>query len=109
MFSCNFRQYFYIFPLNCVVVVYIIATITSIAVGANDEFEPSNIVFQPPLLKRQRSFEVLTSSAVTNDSVIELSRAAEAFSLEYFQVKIEVFFVNMLNLFEILIFSLVFK
>lgn len=80
MFLCNF-------PLNCIIVAYIIVAMTITAVAAeNGEFEPSNIVFTAASLKRQRSFEFLTSSAVTNHSVIELSRAAEAFSLEYFQV-----------------------
>lgn len=87
MCSCNF----YIFPLNCIgIVVYVVIVATTsvtLADDSNGDFEPSNIVFQPSSIKQQRSFEVLTSSAVTNDSVIELSRAAEAFSLEYFQVK----------------------
>lgn len=37
-------------------------------------------------IQRQRSFDLLTSNAVTTESVVELSRAAESFSLEYFQV-----------------------
>lgn len=80
MSSRNFLQKFYIFPLNCIIAVCIVAS-------ANGQFEQSDIVFPVSSLKRQRSFEILNSSAVTTNSVIELSRAAEAFSLEYFQVK----------------------
>lgn len=88
MFSCNFHQYFNSFSLNCFVIVSItITAIGAAAVAENGEFEPSNIVFTATTsFQRQRSFAILTSSAVSNDSVIELSRAAEAFSLEYFQV-----------------------
>lgn len=88
MFSRNFIQYFYIFPFNCIVSVSIVVAIaTAAAAAANGRFEQSNIVFPASFLQRQKSFEILTSSAVTTDSVIELSRAAAAFSLEYFQVK----------------------
>lgn len=90
MFSCNFN----IFSLSCVIVVYFIAAVdaAAVAAGENGDFEPSNIVFTAASLKRQRSFEILTSSAVTNDSVFELSRSAEAFSLEYFQVNSRILF-----------------
>lgn len=64
----------------------IVACIIAAPAAENVEFEPSNIVFTAASLKRQRSFEILASNAVTNHSVVELSRAAEAFSLEYFQV-----------------------
>lgn len=64
-----------------------VSTVAAAAAAANGQFEESNIVFKAAsYLKRQRSFEILTSNAVTTNSVIELSRAAEAFSLEYFQV-----------------------
>lgn len=82
MFSCNHIQYLYIFSFNCVVAVFFVAAIAA----ANGQNEQSNIVFSASYLKRQRSFDVLTSNAVTTKSVIELSHAAEAFSLEYFQV-----------------------
>lgn len=85
MFSLNFIQNLYIFLLNCVITVFFIATVAATAT-ADGQFEQSNIIFPVSFLERQRSFEILTSSAVTTDSVIELSRAAEAFSLEYFQV-----------------------
>lgn len=81
MFSRNFIRYFYFSPLNCIVAAFIVGIV---AVTASD----TNIVFPASFTQRRRSFEILTSSAVTTDSVIELSRAAEAFSLEYFQVKL---------------------
>lgn len=88
MFSRNFIQYFYFFPLNCIVATFIVGIFAATASATNGRFEQSNIVFPAIFLQRQRSFEILTSSAVSTDSVIELSRAAEAFSLEYFQVKL---------------------
>ena len=91
MFSRNFCQYFYIFPLKCIIVACIFTDFgifVAAAAAANGQFEQSNIVFPASFLKRQRSFEILTSSTVTTNSVVELSRAAEAFSLEYYQVNL---------------------
>lgn len=49
------------------------------------------IVFPATVLqqKSQRSFDLLSSVSNSNDSISEISRAAEAFSLEYFQVRID--------------------
>lgn len=47
-----------------------------------------SIVFPSQFLERQRSFDLLTNNAVSSESIVELSRSAEAFSLEYFQVNI---------------------
>lgn len=56
----------------------------------NGQYEGS-IIFPATKSQRQRSFEILTSNAVSADSVVELSRAAEAFSLEYFQVNLLIY------------------
>lgn len=87
MFAYKFIQNFKNFPLiNCIAVVVCIVAV-AVEAAASGQFEQSNIVFPKTLLKRQRSFDILKSNAVNTNSVIELSRAAEAFSLEFFQVK----------------------
>lgn len=63
-------------------------------ITANGRFEES-IVFPSTFLQRQRalfSLELLTNNAISSESVVELSRSSEAFSLEYFQVII--FFIT---------------
>lgn len=59
----------------------------------NGQHEESIVFPASYNLHRQRSFELLTSNAVTTESVVELSRAAEAFSLEYFQVNITCYYI----------------
>lgn len=44
------------------------------------------IIFPTTNLHKHRTFELLSKDAVSTQNVIEFSRAAEAFSLEYFQV-----------------------
>lgn len=65
---------------------------STIAFNQNEE----SIVFPTTFLERQKAFELLSNNADTNQSVVQLSRAAEAFSLEYFQVDIRI------NVFEII-------
>lgn len=55
----------------------------------NSRSEESIVFPATYTIQRQRSFDLLTSNAVTTESVVELSRAAESFSLEYFQVTIK--------------------
>lgn len=49
------------------------------------------IIFPDTVLQKtsQKSFDLLSSVSNSNDSVLEISRGAEAFSLEYFQVRID--------------------
>lgn len=61
-------------------------------ITANGRFEES-IVFPSTYLQRQRSFELLTNNAISSESVVELSRSSEAFSLEYFQVIIFLYYI----------------
>lgn len=51
------------------------------------------IIFPATVLQQtsQRSFDLLSNNSNSNDSILEISRAAEAFSLEYFQVRIDFF------------------
>lgn len=50
------------------------------------------IIFPATVLQQssQRSFDLLSGVSNSNDSILDISRAAEAFSLEYFQVRIDV-------------------
>lgn len=52
------------------------------------------IVFPASFVQRQKPFELLTSNEVTAGSVVELSRAAESFTLDYFQV---IYWINVNN------------
>lgn len=84
MFSHHSFEYFKI--LLC-----IFGPINFGLITANGRFEES-IVFPSTYLQRQRAFELLTNNAISSESVVELSRSSEAFSLEYFQVII--FFIT---------------
>ncbi|XP_031636188.1 uncharacterized protein LOC116349073 [Contarinia nasturtii] len=44
-----------------------------------------SIVFPTTYLQRQKSFDLLSNNTVSSESIVELSRSAEAFSIEYFQ------------------------
>lgn len=51
--------------------------------------QPGESIIFPTTFIRQdslRAFDLLSNNAVSSESVVELSRAAEAFTLEYFQV-----------------------
>lgn len=67
--------------LNFSVFILIFLSFTSNAQDLETFIFPATVLQQ----KSQRSFD-LSSVLNSNDSVIELSRAVEAFSLEYFQV-----------------------
>lgn len=49
------------------------------------------IIFPDTVLQKtyQKSFDLLSSASNSNDSVLEICRAVEAFSLKYFQVRID--------------------
>lgn len=58
--------------------------------SGNGQFDES-IIFPSTFIQRQQSYEIksfdlLTNNAVNSESVVQLSRSAEAFSLEFFQV-----------------------
>lgn len=54
---------------------------------ANAQLQES-IIFPTTFVQRQKSFDLLSNNAVSIESVVELSRSAEAFSMEYFQVSV---------------------
>lgn len=66
----------------CTVLLFIILNLTT----ANNQ-NAESIVFPTTFLKSQKPFELLTNNADFTKSVFQLTQAAEAFSLEYFQVK----------------------
>lgn len=58
--------------------------------SGNGQFDES-IIFPSTFIQRQqsseiKSFDLLTNNAVNSESVVQLSRSAGAFSLEFFQV-----------------------
>lgn len=67
------------------------------------------IVFPTSFLQRSKSFELLSNNAISVESVVELSRSAEAFSIEYFHVcgtklcKSEYIFLEKIVLFLIVV------
>lgn len=75
MFSYNFVKNF---TFVCVAIVC----------AAANEQPSESIVFPTQFLRSDslRAFDLLSMNAVSSESVVELSRASEAFSLEYFQV-----------------------
>lgn len=71
-----------------IIITYLCTLWLNLHVVCSGQFSES-IVFPATYLQRQRPFELLNSNAVTTESVVEFSRAAEAFSLEYFQVNVK--------------------
>lgn len=55
---------------------------------ATNEQPTETFIFPTTFLRQEsiRAFDILSNNAVSSKSVVELSRAAESFSLEYFQV-----------------------
>lgn len=74
---------FFNFSVKCCAVIWIAV----ICRAANDQPSES-IIFPTTFLQREslKTFDLLSNNAVSSEGVVELSRAAEAFSLEYFQV-----------------------
>lgn len=71
--------------VNRNIITYLCTLWLNFNVVCSSRFSES-IVFPATYLQRQQSFELLNSNTVTSESVVEFSRAAEAFSLEFFQV-----------------------